>query len=71
MKVDLMKLRLFAVRHLHSRTPEPGTYPDKDTARAARDVLNNNKPAIGSSQPGATGEYVVTYGPDHRHYCAA
>lgn len=53
-----MTMKLFAVRHIHSRVPEPGTYPNKPEARAARDALNTLK----------ANQYVITYGPDHRHY---
>ena len=54
-------MKLFAVRHLHSRVPETGTYPNKAEARAVRDLLN------GTARPAL---YVVTYGPEHRHFRA-
>lgn len=54
-------MKLFAVRHILSRVHEAGTYPNKAEARVARDRLN------GTTRPAP---YVVTYGPEHRHFRA-
>ncbi|MBS0453997.1 MAG: hypothetical protein JSS14_22065 [Proteobacteria bacterium] len=56
-----MKLRLFALRDTRTNKTVPELhFPNKPEARAERDARNR--------QLGEGLTYVVTYGPDHRHY---
>ena len=54
-----MKLRLFALRDTRTNQVVPQLFfPNKPEARKERDLRNGDG--------GLT--YVITYGPDHRHY---
>jgi hypothetical protein len=49
-------MKLFSVKHVHTRTILPEHFPSKPAAKKYRDELNLFAP----------GTYVVTPGPDHR-----
>lgn len=60
-----MKLRLFALRDTRTnKVVADLSFPAKPDARLERDLRNK---AVAANDM----TYVITYGPDHRHYKAA
>lgn len=59
-----MKLRLFSVRDSRTKNPSNGEYfSSKPEAKARRDQLNAEQDTNTHLKT-----WVVTYGPDHRHF---